>query len=474
MSKWYRSCGWMLVAAMAIQLSGCARHRTWLSAGVSQQTTWLSSFPLHDRSDEQLANAGDTMPPKIETSCTGEPLLTDKGNSTDSKLAKESSLKRKSSSGESSRVEAASAKEIAVARKTPELLESIPEPLEPVADLDLEIEDAEPSARGAQKQGVARSSASEIGQRDRVAASNAEEDSDDLADLSEWEMQSEKPRVKAEIKHTAPAIKASVSTGAKKVVRSTDQVQRKIDNRKHDSAPVSPVAAVDARPREVDLLSLCPDAQGELREKIRALNTNDVEVLKHRLGRIGTETAAAPALEQLLKHKDGLVKMHAAFALARMQQSTPEGVRIVVNGLKSTDPGLRSFASATIAEMGPQLGVALEAFADSLDNRDQDGNFRFEDAEVLIRVKPRRQGSNNPPLAKFVVPEISSESPGYSRLVEPAELTEPEGETTTSEDETTASESEASVSVSDVTIVRQRVEKPNSSAVGSFSVVKHR
>lgn len=476
MNKWYRSCGWMLVAAMAIQLTGCARHRTWLSAGVSQQATWLGSFPMRESGGEQLASAGGTMQPKTETSCTGEPLLAAKDNSTDSKLAKESSLKPKSASSESSRVEAASAKEAAVAQKTPELLKETPESLEPVADLDFGFEDVEPSDRGAQKQNVARSSASEIGQRDRAVASSAEEDFDDLSGLSEWEMLSEKPSAKAEIKHTAPAIKASVATGAKKVVRSTDQAQRKIDNRKQESAPVSPVAAVESRPREVDLLSLCPEAQGELREQIRALNTSDVEVLKHRLGRIGTETAAAPALEQLLKHKDGLVKMHAAFALARMQQSTPEGVRIVVNGLKSADPGQRSFAAATIAEMGPQLGVALEAFADSLDNRDQDGNFRFEDAEVLIRVKPRSQGSKNPPIRKFAVPEISPEAPGYSRLLEPAELTEPEEETTTPVEETTAPESEASVSVSEVTsevtIVRQRVQKPNSSAVGRFSVVK--
>ena len=100
-------------------------------------------------------------------------------------------------------------------------------------------------------------------------------------------------------------------------------------------------------------MSLCPDAEGELREQILFLDTSDIEVLKrsvHRIGRMGTDAeAAAPALKQLLKHKDGFVRTHAALALVRMQQSSPEAVQTVVDGLKSSDPGLRSFAAASLS-----------------------------------------------------------------------------------------------------------------------------
>ena len=470
MNKWYRSCGWMLVAAMAIQLSGCARHRTWLSAGMVQQKTWLTSFPLRDNGDQMLAKA-DGSP---QAAAAATPDGASKAGLSDAQLIKVSSVKSAAASTEQD-----SAKEAPEAPKTPELLDET-EPLE----LELEPESTPSPTQGVQKKSVARASAAQNGSRTQGEDRKSESDSDDLADLSEWESEAEQPRAKTVTKPSAPAAKVAASAAAKKVVRSSEQVQRKPDNRKYEPAPVRPVAATGGKSSAVELLSLCPDAEGELREQIRSLNTSDVEVLKHRLGRLGNDAAAAPALEQLLNHKDVLVRMHAAFALARMQQSTPEGVRIVVDGLKSTDPGMRSFAAATIAEMGPQLGVALEAFAESLDNRDHDGNFRFEDAEVLIRVKPRREGSNNASASKLSGSDKFSDPAGYSRVVQPNKLTESEDETAAPEpvpepvpepeEERIELEGEASVSESQVSVVRQRVQRPSSPAVGTFSVVKQR
>ena len=191
--------------------------------------------------------------------------------------------------------------------------------------------------------------------------------------------------VKAELDQA----KATASTDAKKIIRSSEQVQWELENTLKEPAPVSPVAAAASQSSAAALLRLCPDAKGDVREQILSLNTTDVEVLKrnvHRIGRMGTDAAAsAPALEKLLKHQDGLVRIHAALALARMQQLPPQAVQTVVDGLKASDPGLRSFAAATLAEMGPQAGDALAELANSLDDRD--GYVRLHAAEVLIRYE---------------------------------------------------------------------------------------
>lgn len=406
MNKWYRSCGWMLVAAMAIQLSGCA-----------QQRSWLSSLSWRDKDDQKLVEVEGKKKSKTSTatakkSTPGKSSKDSKDKANDSQLAKKSSTKPKSTLNDSSRAEVASAKEAAAAKKTKEPLDPFlaaeleaaeskgtiaakkfeskaevarktAESLDPFAELEPESEIAQTSAHGAQKRDATQSSVTERASRVREAAHKVEDDLAELTDLPEWAMGGEKNKAKAELDKA----KTAASTTAKKVIRSAEDIQWELENTLKEPAPVSPTAA--AKSSTVALLSLCPDAKGDVREQILSLNTSDVEVLKrslHRIGRMGTDAAAAaPALEQLLKHKDGFVRTHAALALARMQQSNPEVVQTVVDGLKSTDPGLRSFAAATLAEMGPQAGDALTALADSLDDRD--GYVRLHAAEVLIRYE---------------------------------------------------------------------------------------
>ena len=420
MNKWYRSCGWMLVVAMAIQLSGCA-----------QQSSWLSRLTRRDKDDQKLVDVDGKSKSKTATakkSPTGKSSKDSKDNATDPQLAKKPSAKPKLSTGESSRTEMASAKETAATKSvkkskepldpflaaelenieskgaiTSKKFESRAEAarktaaaLDPFDELEPESEIAQTSARGSQKRDSAASSAIERASRVREAAHKVEDDLADLADLPEWAMEDEKSRAKAGIKQTTQAAKAELdrakttaSTGAKKISHSAEQVQWELENTLKEPAPVSPAVAAASKSSAMALLSQCPTAKGEVREQILALNTNDVEGLKrglHRIGRMGSDaSAAAPALAQLLKHKDGFVRTHAALALARMQQSTPEVVQTVVDGLKSSDPGLRSFSAATLAEMGPQAGDALAALADSLDDRD--GYVRLHAAEVLIRYE---------------------------------------------------------------------------------------
>ncbi len=135
------------------------------------------------------------------------------------------------------------------------------------------------------------------------------------------------------------------------------------------------------------LAQLCPEATGEVKQLIGTLETTDVEALKrsiHRLGRMQTDAAAsAPALKQLLRHQDGFVRTHAALALVRMKEVTPEVTETLIVGLRSTNPGVRSFAAAVLAEMGPDSADALPALSSAL--HDRDGYVRLHVAEVLIR-----------------------------------------------------------------------------------------
>ncbi len=417
MNKWYRSCGWMLVAAMAIQLSGCA-----------QQRSWLSSFTGRNKDDQSLVEV-DKKKPKTATakkSPTGKSPKAVRDKSDDSQLAKKSPTKPKGSSGESSHTEVASAKEAASARTARQSKEPLDPFLaeelaaldakresaakgvetkadatrksmavrDPFADLEPDSEIAQTSAHGTQTQPTANAPVSAGASRVREAAHKIEDNLADLPDLPEWATASETAQPIPEIKQATGAAragfgeaKAAAATGAKKIARSAEEVQWELENTLKEPAPVSPAAIAAAKSGAVALLNLCPEATGEVREQVLALNTSDVEVLKrnvHLLGRMGTDaSAAAPALVKLLKHKDGLVRIHAALALARMQQSPPSAVQAVVDGLKSSDPGLRSFAAATLAEMGPRAGEALAELANSLDDRD--GYVRLHAAEVLIR-----------------------------------------------------------------------------------------
>ncbi|OYW17537.1 MAG: hypothetical protein B7Z55_12330 [Planctomycetales bacterium 12-60-4] len=133
--------------------------------------------------------------------------------------------------------------------------------------------------------------------------------------------------------------------------------------------------------------TLCPDAVGEVRELVKALDSSDAEDLKrtiHRLGRMQTHAAAAePGLRALLQHPDGFVRVHAALALVRMQVASSDVTSTLILGLRSADPGIRSFAAAVLAEMGPNSADALPALSAALN--DADGYVRLHVAEVLIR-----------------------------------------------------------------------------------------
>ncbi len=415
MKKWYQHCGWILVAALAVQLTGCA-----------QQSSWLSRLSWRDRGDQKLVEVDDKAKTKTASTkkSTAEKSKDSKDKPKESLFAKKSSTKSKApekaktTEKESTRTEVASSKETTAPTKSPkktldpflnEELEALASTgttakkkadakieaaskairdIDPFEEHESDAEIAQTSAEGAQKPASKQSSIIEHGSRIQEATHKVEDNLADLGDLPEWALDEAVTQTKTGIKKATKAASTEIKTASANVdeiARDADQVRKELEETLKEPAPASPASAVKST--GAALLALCPAAEGELREQIRSLNSNDVESLKrgvHRIGRMGTDAAAAaPALENLLKHKDGFVRTHAALALARMQKSPPEAVQTVVEGLKSSDPGLRSFAAAALAEMGPQAGEALTVLAESLDDRD--GYVRLHAAEVLIR-----------------------------------------------------------------------------------------
>ncbi|MDZ4689617.1 MAG: HEAT repeat domain-containing protein, partial [Planctomycetaceae bacterium] len=149
----------------------------------------------------------------------------------------------------------------------------------------------------------------------------------------------------------------------------------------------APRASGPITPPSKRLASLCPNAQGEVRELVNDLDSSDPETIKrtiHRLGRMQLHAVAAvPALQALTHHNDSFVRVHAALALVRMQQISPAVTDSLIAGLRSPDPAVRSFAAAVLAEMGPQSADAVPALSAAL--HDADGYVRLHVAEVLIR-----------------------------------------------------------------------------------------
>jgi HEAT repeat protein len=366
----------MLVTAMALQVTGCAKSAAYLSRMTGREA------------DQKLVEV-DKSKKKAKPSDKA------KGKSTESQLAKKSSKPKVHSSDKSPEL---AAKETTKPAKKPSSKESndpfLSEEFEALADARAKaaknVETAEAQAsefadKAEQEVASAKSKAAATGSKIQEVAHKVEDNLADIGDLPEWALDVEAPVQKA-----ASKTKESVKTISSEVIAEEKQAFSNltdgIKQRLKDPAPARQ-STTEERPASADLASLCPDAQGELRDLLLGLKESDSEGLKrgiHRIGRMGTEAgAAAPALTHLLQHKDGFVRTHAALALARIQASPPEAVQAVVDGLKSTDPGLRSFAAAVLAEMGPQASEALSTLAESLNDRD--GYVRLHAAEVLIR-----------------------------------------------------------------------------------------
>ena len=391
MKKWYRSCGWMLAAALAFELSGCATGSAYLSRWTGRKAD-----------DQKLVDVDAKAKKKGASTGKKSDSLRDKAG--DSQLAKKSTSKPKVQSSDDSSRQVASKETSKLGKpvaKKPAGNPSDPFQSEEFGALaaarakarkaEVETDSKLATLAGKKVDGALKPGAK--GTTHPIAEGNprvqevAHKVEVNLADLPAWAQDDETPVRKKEANAGDSAKSTTAQTGAG-IRRDSDDIRDTMQKtQKTLKEPAPARGAAEESPASVELLSLCPDAQGELRELVRGLKDGDTEGLKrgiHRIGRMGPDAqAAAPALVRLLKHKDGFVRTHSALALARMQASPPDAVQTVVDGLKSTDPGLRSFAAAVLAEMGPQAADALSTLAESL--KDRDGYVRLHAAEVLIR-----------------------------------------------------------------------------------------
>ena len=174
----------------------------------------------------------------------------------------------------------------------------------------------------------------------------------------------------------------------------------------------------------VDYVALCPKAGDQVKSLLSTMNSNDVSQIKpalHKLGELAEEgTASEPAIRVALTHADSYVRIHAALALWRVQQNTDDTLPVFLEGLQSSDAGVRSFAATAMA-MGPQVDAAISPLTSAL--KDSNAFVRLHAAETLYQYPGQEAGAtqaivahlndkeaNVRWLATFILGEIHPES----------------------------------------------------------------
>ena len=412
MKKWYSHSRWLLVAAVVVQMTGCAQTSRTLArwTGRDQDTAIAKSEekPTKATSEAELkkgtkespdltlaaAEKGNSAPNKQDKASpkTSDSLANAKADEASSKLTNKSKAQESTLAKKSGRME------------DPFLAESTDFDARPSDTLKSSV--AKPSAGekttlAAADQGVARTNGSKTttpsqtsrsdnpsaglpnwaGGQDLAATTSvrnplkesapiqevAHKSVEGVKDLPAWAVGTDSPKATLTASLTEPA--ESPIASSSDLASPTKLPERRV--------PI-PAGA---------LTSLCPDAEGTVRELVASLETEDDEVLKrniHNLGRLGPDARAAlPALVKLQKHPHGAVAVHAALATIRVEGVKPHSLNCLTAAMKSPDPSVRSFSAAVIAGLGPEGQEALPAVAAALN--DSDGYVRLHVSEVLIR-----------------------------------------------------------------------------------------
>lgn len=343
MTKWYEPGRWLLIAALAAQFAGCA-----------QTSQWVGKISGRDKTKEVAEVDG-----RDKTASKQKERVKIASDGKDAK--KKASKHAKDGSSEDAK--------IAVKPKS----QAKPTAKQPPGD---EIAQASQSDQGlsdpfAEQNELPKSKRSMKSLLPRLPAARQ-----DVAETAEPEAKSDELAVKA-ASHRRPDVAVNDPQEAAPEIAATSAVVDETVTRKLSKL----------QPSQASFTQLCPAAEGDVRELVKSLDDQNLEHVKrslHRLGRIGPDAAAAkPALDYFLTHKDGYVRVHAALATCRIDGVSPAALDTLTATLKAPDPGLRSFAAAVIAELGPAGGDATPALAIALE--DPDAYVRLHVAEVLIR-----------------------------------------------------------------------------------------
>jgi HEAT repeat protein len=392
MTQWQEPCRWVLIAALAVQLSGCAQTSQWVSrwTGRSQDDEKLAEI---DGRDAEKPSGKRKEKVKVASSDDAAKKRSKKASDQDDPIAARSKSKRPSDSA------------IADAEKEKR---SPKDPFREESPLKRGLRrQAGEELAAADSKAPRRRLAAPLGEK--VAALDDEEDLDKDEDESSIKVASQKTPKKQHTSETEADVREAAHLSRLDVpepewAREDAPVAAREKRRIPDLETENAVTASDPneapaekesvvkklatlKPSQASYLQLCPAAEGDVRELVRGLDDADLEHVRrsiHRLGRLGTEASASlPALEQLLRHHDGNVRIHAALAMCRIDGVSPAVLDTLITELKSDDPGRRSFAAAVIAELGPAAGDAAPALAEALEDRDP--YVRLHVAEVLIR-----------------------------------------------------------------------------------------
>jgi hypothetical protein len=403
MNKWYRPFGYMLLAAMASELCGCAQTGSWLANRTSRKKSdeslaakkKSSDSKSKDKSSKELAGARSDDSKSVATAAKNKAKSAD-ADQTKLVAAVEESPKNSKPRNDPSAVEEsldsiAATKPTRVNSKAAEKkldddLDSFLSKIEspkvakkevakksaPADDSDLTTEFADQS-----KKAVAQLK-KEVATFDEDAVNWAE----DSGNKSSKAVTPVNASTAAELPDDEPKPPATVNASQKTVEPKEDSSP--------DSADFSFASLKKTALKKVTgagLSALCPNAEGELATVLKGLDPSNPESLKQGLTQIGqmgaNGAAAAPLLQKLLKHEDAFVRTHAALAMAQLKLTSPDSIKVVTDSLKSKDANLRSFGTVVLSEMGPQSNQVLTSLSECLN--DKNGQTRLRAAEVLIR-----------------------------------------------------------------------------------------
>jgi len=361
MTKWYEPGRWLLIAAVAAHLTGCAQTSQWVGR-VTGRDRATEDVAEVDGRDEALSKQKEKVKIASDSNGSKKKSKASKYDAPDEpKIAKKSQTK---SGEEPSRNEIAQASKSD--RRHADTFEDETDEL-PIRrksrtrDEDQVASADEDGTWPAKRGSILSLPKNPFGGRAQVA-----DESSSQADTDEIEVR----EVALTTEEEAPVEEAGEIAAASAVAG--DSVTRKLSKLK---------------PSQASYTQLCPAAEGDVRELVRSLDDENLEHVKrslHRLGRLGPDAASAlPVLDHFLTHTDGYVRVHAALAMCRIDGVSPIALDTLTGALKATDPGLRSFAAAVIAELGPQSSEATPALATALE--DPDAYVRLHVAEVLIR-----------------------------------------------------------------------------------------
>jgi hypothetical protein len=142
------------------------------------------------------------------------------------------------------------------------------------------------------------------------------------------------------------------------------------------------------------------DMDAHLPELVKMLRDKDAMVrvgAAYDLGRIGPAAKdAVPALVEALTDKDAVVRAIAAEGLGRIGPAAKDAVRALIEALEDEEVFVRNRAAYALGEIGPAAKDAVPALKEALEDKDE--VVRRYAAEALEKIeKPTEQPKNEAP-----------------------------------------------------------------------------